>query len=80
MGCRNGGPRDKGRDGAAVGQHVFQHTLPNGMVLLAEHMEHVRSVALSFLVPAGSAFDPNGAIRPRLAPFGTDDPRGRQPG
>lgn len=29
------------------------------MVLLAEPMEHVRSVAMSFLVPAGSAYDPD---------------------
>ncbi len=43
-----------------MGQTVYQHTLPNGMVLLAEHMDHVRSVALSVLVPAGSAFDPPG--------------------
>ena len=42
-----------------MGQHVYQHTLPNGMVLLAEPMDHVRSVAMSFLVPAGSAFDPD---------------------
>ena len=30
------------------------------MVLLAEHMEHVRSVAFSFMIQAGSAFDPPG--------------------
>ncbi len=40
-----------------MGQQVFQHTLPNGMVLLAERMEHVRSAAMNFLVPAGAAFD-----------------------
>ena len=43
-----------------VGQQVFQHTLANGMVLLAERMEHVRSAAINFLVPAGASFDPNG--------------------
>ena len=43
-----------------MGQQVYQHTLPNGMVLLAERMEHVRSAALNFLVPAGAAFDPPG--------------------
>src|SRR5436309_4251583 len=43
-----------------VGQQVFQHTLPNGMVLLAERMEHVRSAAINFLVPAGAAFDLQG--------------------
>ena len=43
-----------------MGQQVFQHTLPNGLVLLAERMEHVRSAALNFLVPAGCAYDPPG--------------------
>jgi predicted Zn-dependent peptidase len=41
-----------------VTQEVHQHTLANGMVLLAEPMEHVRSAALNFLVPAGCAYDP----------------------
>jgi len=45
-----------------VGQQVYQHTLPNGLVLLAERMTHVRSAALNFLVPAGSAFDPPGKL------------------
>jgi predicted Zn-dependent peptidase len=45
-----------------VGQHVYQHTLPNGLVLLAERMEHVRSAAMNFLVPAGAAFDPAGKL------------------
>jgi predicted Zn-dependent peptidase len=43
-----------------VGQQVYQHTLSNGLVLLAERMDHVRSAAINFLVPAGSAFDPQG--------------------
>jgi len=43
-----------------VGQTVYQHTLPNGLVLLAEQMEHVRSAAFNFLVPAGCAYDPPG--------------------
>ena len=43
-----------------MGQQVYQHTLPNGLVLLAERMDHVRSAAINFLVPAGSAFDPDG--------------------
>jgi predicted Zn-dependent peptidase len=50
------------REGADVGPQVFQHTLPNGMVLLAERMEHVRSAAINFLVPAGSAFDRPGRL------------------
>ncbi|MFO0969632.1 MAG: pitrilysin family protein [Gemmataceae bacterium] len=41
-------------------QQIFQHTLPNGMVLLAEHMAHVRSAALNVLIPAGCAHDPAG--------------------
>jgi predicted Zn-dependent peptidase len=41
-----------------VGQEVFQHTLTNGMTLLAERMKQVRSAALNFLVPAGCAYDP----------------------
>jgi predicted Zn-dependent peptidase len=45
-----------------VGQQVYQHTLPNGLVLLAERMDHVRSAAINFLVPAGCAFDPPGKL------------------
>ena len=37
-----------------MGQQVYQHTLSNGLVLLAERMDHVRSAAINFLVPAGS--------------------------
>ena len=39
-------------------QAVFHHTFPNGLTLLAERMEHVRSAALNFLVPAGCVYDP----------------------
>jgi predicted Zn-dependent peptidase len=45
-----------------VGQLVHQHTLRNGLVLLAERMEHVRSAAFNFLVPAGCAYDPPGRL------------------
>jgi predicted Zn-dependent peptidase len=41
-----------------VPQEVFQHTFANGLTLLAEHMEDVRSAAVNFLVPAGCAYDP----------------------
>jgi predicted Zn-dependent peptidase len=41
----------------AVPQAVFHHTFPNGLTLLAERMEHVRSAALNFLVPAGCVYD-----------------------
>ena len=39
-------------------QEVYQHTFANGLTLLAERMEHVRSAALNFLVPAGCIYDP----------------------
>jgi predicted Zn-dependent peptidase len=45
-----------------VGQQVYQHTFANGLVLLAERMEHVRSAAINFLVPAGCAYDPPGQL------------------
>src|SRR5438067_5134800 len=48
---------DRLRRHPSVPQNVFQHTFPNGLTLLAERMDHVRSAALSFLVPAGCVFD-----------------------
>ncbi len=39
---------------------IQQHTFPNGLVLLGERMEHVRSATFYFLVPAGCARDPAG--------------------
>jgi predicted Zn-dependent peptidase len=41
-----------------VPQEVYHFTLANGLTLLAERMEHVRSAALNFLVPAGCVYDP----------------------
>jgi predicted Zn-dependent peptidase len=41
-----------------VTQEVYSHTFANGLTFLAERMEYVRSAALSFLVPAGCAYDP----------------------
>jgi len=41
-----------------VQPQINQHTFANGLTLLAERMEHVRSAAFNFLVPAGCAFDP----------------------
>jgi len=38
-------------------EQVYQHTFANGLTLLAERMEHVRSAALNFLVPAGCVHD-----------------------
>ena len=39
-------------------QQIHQHTFANGLTLLAERMDHVRSAALNFLVPAGCVYDP----------------------
>jgi predicted Zn-dependent peptidase len=41
-----------------VAQEVYQQTFSNGLTLLAERMDHVRSAALNFLVPAGCVYDP----------------------
>jgi predicted Zn-dependent peptidase len=41
-----------------VPQTIYTHTFPNGLTLLAERMEHVRSAAVNFLIPAGCAYDP----------------------
>jgi predicted Zn-dependent peptidase len=41
-----------------MGQHIYHHTFANGLTLLAERMEHVRTAALNFLVPAGCINDP----------------------
>jgi predicted Zn-dependent peptidase len=41
-----------------VAQDIHQHTFANGLTVLAERMEHVRSAALNFLVPAGCVNDP----------------------
>lgn len=39
-------------------QQVHHHTFPNGLTLLLERMDHVRSAAVNFLVPAGCVYDP----------------------
>ncbi len=39
-------------------QHIYHHTFANGFTLLAERMDHVRSAAFYFLVPAGCIHDP----------------------
>jgi predicted Zn-dependent peptidase len=45
-----------------VPQEVHHHTFANGLTLLAERMDHVRSAALNFLVPAGCVYDPPGHL------------------
>jgi len=41
-----------------VAQELHQHTLPNGLTLLAERMDHVRSATMYLLVPGGFTYDP----------------------
>ena len=43
-------------------QPFHQHTFPNGLTLLAERMDHVRSAALNFMIPAGCVYDPPGSL------------------
>lgn len=43
-------------------QQIHSHTFPNGLTLLAERMDHVRSAALNFLVPAGCVYDPDNQL------------------
>lgn len=37
---------------------VYQHALPNGLTLLAERMDHVRSATMILMIPAGFTYDP----------------------
>jgi predicted Zn-dependent peptidase len=37
---------------------IHQHTYDNGLTLLAEPMDYVRSAAMNFLIPAGCSLDP----------------------
>ena len=41
-------------------QHIHAHTFENGLTLLVETMTSVQSAAFSFLVPAGSNYEPLG--------------------
>ncbi|OHB61161.1 MAG: hypothetical protein A2167_04820 [Planctomycetes bacterium RBG_13_46_10] len=38
-----------------MGEHLDKHTLKNGMIILGEPMEAVKSVAFNFMLPAGAA-------------------------
>lgn len=40
---------------------VTQHTYPNGLVLVAETMPGVQSASFTLLLPAGAAYEPEGA-------------------
>jgi len=44
-----------------VAERFYIKELANGMTLLGQQMEHVASAAMSLLVPAGAAHDPDGA-------------------
>jgi predicted Zn-dependent peptidase len=48
-----------------VAEQVYQHRFANGLTLLAERMEDVRSAAFNFLVPSGCVYEP-----PELAGIG----------
>lgn len=48
----------EGHPDTVVDQRLFQHTFPNGLTLLAERMDHVRSATAYFIVPAGFTHDP----------------------
>ena len=37
---------------------IYTHTLANGLAVLVEEMQHVRSAAFNFLIPAGCVYDP----------------------
>jgi predicted Zn-dependent peptidase len=39
-------------------QDFFQHTFPSGLTLLGEKMSAVQSAAMTLMLPAGSAYDP----------------------
>ncbi len=41
-----------------VQQQLYQHTFANGLTLLAERMDHVRSAAVYIQIPAGCVYDP----------------------
>ncbi|MCI0684718.1 MAG: insulinase family protein [Gemmataceae bacterium] len=45
-----------------MSQQIYHHTFDNGLTLLAERMDHVRSAALNFLVPAGCVYDPDNEV------------------
>jgi len=37
---------------------IYTHTFANGLTLLAERMDHVRSAAFNFMLPAGFVYEP----------------------
>ena len=47
---------------ASMADRFLTHTFPNGLTLLAEQMPGVKSAAMTLLVPAGGATDPDGGL------------------
>src|SRR5688500_10620676 len=47
---------------ASMAERFLTHTFPNGLTLLAEQMPGVKSAAMTLLLPAGGATDPDGAL------------------
>jgi predicted Zn-dependent peptidase len=45
-----------------VPQQLYQHSFPNGLTLLAERMDHVRSATMYLLIPGGFIYDPPGQL------------------
>lgn len=43
-----------------MSQNIQHHVFPNGLTLLLETMQDVRSASFNFLMPAGCAYDPPG--------------------
>lgn len=58
------------KDARVAASTQYQHTLSNGLTLLAERMDHVRSASMYVLVPAGYTHEP--ADRPGLAGLFTE--------
>src|SRR5437899_1776982 len=58
MECRRLAQPDLLSRGFQVPQDVRHHVYANGLTLLVERMDHVRTAALNLLVPSGCAYDP----------------------
>lgn len=66
-----------------MSQPVFQHTLSNGLTLLAETMDYVRTATAYVMLPAGAAFDPPehpglASVLTGLFPRGAGDKNSKQ--
>ncbi len=43
-------------------QQLYQHVFPNGLTLLFERMDHVRSATLYFMAPSGFTYEPDARL------------------